>query len=151
MSLVCSIRPGLEAPQRMNKGIQRINRNGWSRPDPMSATKDVIGPAVGGLLAMLAFLVGMLWMFRLLTNCRITDRVLFVTIYSRVFTGVGVVRGTMKLRNAYLKRSQTVRDKEFLVEMRSRNLKPEETEKGAGAGRGRGSRSSGVGSDREPE
>jgi hypothetical protein len=58
----------------------------------------------------------------------------------------------------YLKWSQTVRDKEFLVEMRLRNLEPEETkgkmvEKrgGAGAKRGSGSRSSSVGSDREPE
>ncbi|KAF9644718.1 hypothetical protein BDM02DRAFT_3263386 [Thelephora ganbajun] len=123
--------PGFEAPQRMNEGIQRINRNGWSRPDPMTATKEVIGPAVGGLLAMLAFPVGMVWIFKLLINYRITDRALFISIYPGVFTGVGVVRGILGLRNAYLKWSQTVRDKELLVEMRLRNLEPEETKERA--------------------
>ncbi|KAF9643451.1 hypothetical protein BDM02DRAFT_3132426 [Thelephora ganbajun] len=119
--------PGFEAPQRMNEGIQRINRNGWSRPDPMTATKEVIDPTVGGLLAVLAFPAGMSWMFRLLTNYRITNRALFVSIYPGVFTGVGVVRGMLGLRNAYLKWPQTVQEKEFLVEMRLRNLEPEET------------------------
>ena len=52
----------------------QINRNGWSRPDPMTATKEVIGPAVGGLLAMLSLPVGVLWMFKTLTNDHITDR-----------------------------------------------------------------------------
>ncbi|KAF9644722.1 hypothetical protein BDM02DRAFT_3190348 [Thelephora ganbajun] len=83
----------------------------------MTATKEVIGPAVGGLLAMLAFPVGMVWIFKLLINYRITDRALFVRIYlecSRV--------------SAW---SVTVRDKEFLVEMRLRNLEPEETKERA--------------------
>ncbi|KAF9642788.1 hypothetical protein BDM02DRAFT_3264335 [Thelephora ganbajun] len=101
-------------------------RNAWSRPDPVTATKEIIGPVVGGLLVMLAFPVGMLWIFKLLINYRITDRALFVSIYPGVFTGVGVVRGILGLRNAYLKWSQTVRDKEFLVEMWLRNLEPEE-------------------------
>ncbi|KAF9645856.1 hypothetical protein BDM02DRAFT_3189367 [Thelephora ganbajun] len=48
-------------------------------------------------------------------------------IYRGVFTGVGVVRGILELHDAYLKWSQTVRDKAFLVEMRLRNLEPEET------------------------
>ncbi|KAF9645517.1 hypothetical protein BDM02DRAFT_502912 [Thelephora ganbajun] len=71
---------GFEAPQRMNEGIRRINRNWWSRPDLM-ATREVIGPAVEGLLAILAFSVGT-WMFKLLINYHITDRALFVNIYS---------------------------------------------------------------------
>ncbi|KAF9644488.1 hypothetical protein BDM02DRAFT_3121841 [Thelephora ganbajun] len=88
-------------------------------------------------------------MFRLLTNYRITDRALctfqfflgyfqisytspvVVSIYPGVLTGVCVVRGILGLRNAYLKWSQTVRDKEFLVEMRLRNLEPEETKEKA--------------------
>ncbi|KAF9644710.1 hypothetical protein BDM02DRAFT_3190340 [Thelephora ganbajun] len=71
---------GIEAPQRMNEGIRRVNRKWWSCPDPMT-TRDAIGPAVGGLLAILAFSVGTLWMFRLLINYRITDRALFARIY----------------------------------------------------------------------
>ncbi|KAF9643061.1 hypothetical protein BDM02DRAFT_3104913, partial [Thelephora ganbajun] len=94
---------------------------------PTTTTKEVISPAVGGLFAMLIIPVGMLWVFKLPINHRITDRALFVSIYSGVFTGVGVARGILGLHNAYVKRSQTIRDKEFLVEMRSRNLEPEET------------------------
>jgi len=118
--------PGFEAPRGMNEGIQRINRNGWSRPDPMTATKEVIGPAVGGLLAMLAFPVGLLWMFKTATNGHITDRSLFTGIYPGIFAVVGMVRGIWGLHKMYLKWSQSVRDKEFLVEMRLRNLEPEE-------------------------
>jgi len=117
--------PGFEAPRRMNEGILRINRNGWSRPDPMTATKEVIGPAVGGLLAMLSLPVGLLWMFKTLTNEHITDRSLFTSIYPGIFAGVGVIRGIWGLHKVYLKWSQAVRDKEFLVEMRLRNLEPE--------------------------
>lgn len=115
----------------------------------MTATKEVIGPAVGGLLAMLSLPVGLLWMFKTLTNDHITDRSLcefqsphdpFVrpqtfcaspvvtSIYPGIFAGVGVVRGIWGLHKVYLKWSQAVRDKEFLVEMRLRNLEPEGAE-----------------------
>ena len=49
------------------------------------------------------------------------------SIYPGIFAGVGVVRGIWGLHKMYMKWSQTVRDKEFLVEMRLRNLEPEET------------------------
>jgi len=119
--------PGFEAPQRMNEGIQRINRNGWSRPDPMTATKEVIGPAVGGLSAMLIFPIVLLWVLEVITKYPSTDRTLFTSIYPGIFAGVGVVRGIWGMHKMYLKWSQTVRDKEFLVEMRLRNLEPEDT------------------------
>lgn len=48
------------------------------------------------------------------------------SIYPGIFTGVGVLRGAFGLVTVYLKWAQTVRDKEFLVEMRLRNLEPEE-------------------------
>jgi len=121
--------PGFEAPQRMNEGIQRINRNGWSRPDPMTATKEVIGPAVGGLLAMLCFPVGLLWILKMLSKVPATDRILFTNVYPGIFIGVGIARGIWGLHIVYMKWSQSVRDKEFLVEMRLRNLEPEETKK----------------------
>ena len=40
--------------------------------------------------------------------------------------GVGIARGIWGAQKVYLKWSQSVRDKEFLVEMRLRNLEPEE-------------------------
>jgi hypothetical protein len=94
---------------------------------------------------MLFFPVGMLWTFKTLSNHSITDRslctfrrpldclqtfltfpVLVTSIYPGIFAAVGVFRSVWGLRNVYLKWSQTVRDKEFLVEMRLRNLEPEE-------------------------
>ena len=50
------------------------------------------------------------------------------SIYPGIFAGVGVIRGIWGLHKVYLKWSQAVRDKEFLVEMRLRNLEPEGTE-----------------------
>ena len=47
------------------------------------------------------------------------------SIYPGIFAGVGVIRGIWGLHKVYQKWSQTVRDKEFLVEMRLRNLDPE--------------------------
>ncbi|KAF9643220.1 hypothetical protein BDM02DRAFT_3264187 [Thelephora ganbajun] len=82
------------------KLVVKINRSGRSRPGPMTATKEAIGPAVGA------------------------DRALFISIYPGVFTGVGMVCGILELHGAYLKWSQTARDKEFLVEMRLKNLEP---------------------------
>lgn len=110
----------------------------------MTATKEVIGPAVGGLLLMLSFPVVLLWIFRALPNHHVTDRTLcafqflldrsqifnissaVTSICPGIFVGVGLVRGVWGLHKVYLKWSQTVRDKEFLVEMRLRNLEPEE-------------------------
>jgi len=110
----------------------------------MTATKEVIGPAVGGLLAMLAFPVALLWALEAITKYPKTDRTLCTSqsafyrsqllntspivtnIYPGIFVGVGIARGAWGLFKMYLKWSQTVRDKEFLVEMRLRNLEPEE-------------------------
>jgi len=71
--------------------------------------------------------VVLLWIFKTLANDRVTDRSLFTSIYPGIFAGVGIARGIWGLRMMYWKWSQTVRDKEFLVEMRLRNLEPEDT------------------------
>ena len=58
--------------------------------------------------------------FKFLTN---TPTV--TSIYPGIFTGVGVLRGAFGLVAVYLRWAQAVRDKEFLVEMRLRNLELE--------------------------
>jgi len=111
----------------------------------MTATKEVIGPAVGGLFAMLCCPVGMLWILKMLTKSPATDRTLCMfqsflgrpqisnassvvtSIYPGIFMGAGIARGIWGLHLMYLRWSQAVRDKEFLVEMRLRNLEAEET------------------------
>lgn len=49
------------------------------------------------------------------------------SIYPGIFVGVGIVRVIWTLHRMYMKWSQTVRDKEFLVKMELRNLEPGET------------------------
>lgn len=93
---------------------------------------------------MLSFPVVLLWVLKTITKYPSTDRTLctfqtpldrsqifntspvVTSIYPGIFAGVGIARGVWGLRKMYLKWSQTVRDKEFLVEMRLRNLDPEE-------------------------
>ena len=94
---------------------------------------------------MLAFPVVLLWALEAITKYPKTDRTLcksqsafycsqllntspvVTNVYPGIFVGVGIARGAWGLFKMYLKWSQTVRDKEFLVEMRLRNLEPEET------------------------
>ena len=96
---------------------------------------------------MLVFPMGVLWLLKCTCGVPITDRTLctsqfpldhtkvssnepyaVATIYPGIFTGVGVLRGAFGLVAVYMKWAQTVRDKEFLVEMRLRNLELEEKE-----------------------
>jgi len=94
---------------------------------------------------MLSFPIILLWAFKMLPDHHVTDRALcafqfpldhphilnrppiVTSIYPGIFAGVGMVRGIWGIHKMYLEWSQTVRDKEFLVEMRLRNLEPEET------------------------
>ena len=46
-------RPAEERMRRIARGVAEIRRRGWTRPDPIAATRDVVGPLVIGLLGML--------------------------------------------------------------------------------------------------
>jgi E3 ubiquitin-protein ligase MARCH6 len=35
--------------------VAQLIRNGWTRPDPLTASKEIIGPVIGGLLGMTIF------------------------------------------------------------------------------------------------
>jgi len=94
---------------------------------------------------MLTFPVVLLWVLKVITKYPSTDRTLctfqspfyrsqlfntspiVTSIYPGIFAGVGIVRGVWGIHKMYLRWSQMVRDKEFLVEMRLRNLEPEDT------------------------
>ena len=94
---------------------------------------------------MLTFPVVLLWVLKVITKYPSTDRTLctfrspfycsqllntsptVTSIYPGIFAGVGIVRGVWGIHKMYLRWSQAVRDKEFLVEMRLRNLEPEDT------------------------
>jgi E3 ubiquitin-protein ligase MARCH6 len=43
----------IQPPTRISRGLQQIQALGWTRPDPVLATKEVIAPLVGGLAGMI--------------------------------------------------------------------------------------------------
>ena len=51
---------------------------------------------------------------------------LVLHVYPGIFTAAGLVHGAYALSKVLGSWSQTIRDKEFLVEMRLRNLEPEQ-------------------------
>ncbi|KAH0582550.1 hypothetical protein H2248_010489 [Termitomyces sp. 'cryptogamus'] len=116
----------LQPPNRFSRGIQHIIHNGWSQSDPVQATKQVIGPLAGGLLGMI-FFPGLV--FRaiqyLFPNILLDDKFIFMHIYPGIFMLAGLIRSATVLYGLLGTWSQSVRDKEFLVEMRLRNHEPE--------------------------
>ncbi|KAG6898308.1 hypothetical protein C0992_011899 [Termitomyces sp. T32_za158] len=120
----------LQPPNRFSRGIQHIIQNGWSMSDPVQATKEVIGPLAGGLLGMIIF-PGIVFraMQYLFPHIPLDDKFIFMHIYPGIFMLAGLVRSAVVLYKLLGKWSQSVRDKEFLVEMRLRNHDPEKEAK----------------------
>ncbi|KAH9479708.1 ERAD-associated E3 ubiquitin-protein ligase doa10 [Psilocybe cubensis] len=113
-------------PNRITRGLQIIAAHGWTRPDPVRATKDVIGPLCGGFLGMIilpgAAFRALQYLFPSIT---VDNRFMFMHVYPAVFIIAGGVRTAMSMYGVLSAWSQAVRDKEFLVEMRLRNHEPE--------------------------
>ncbi|KAJ8095074.1 hypothetical protein PM082_010293 [Marasmius tenuissimus] len=108
------------------RGIQQIKHNGWTNPDPVAATKDVILPLLGGLVGMI-LLPGVL--FRgvqyLIPSVAFDTRFMFTHVYPGIFVVTALARSSLLLHDGLASWSQSVRDKEFLVEMRLKNHEPE--------------------------
>lgn len=109
------------------RGLQLIKHNGWSNPDPVAATKDVIIPLLGGLAGMI-LLPGAV--FRgvqfLIPSVTFDNRFMFTHIYPGIFVVTALARSSLLLHDGLSSWSQSVRDKEFLVEMRLKNHEPVE-------------------------
>ncbi|KAF5353123.1 hypothetical protein D9758_008724 [Tetrapyrgos nigripes] len=121
-------------PQRntLSRGIQRILTNGWSNPDPVLATKEVIGPVTIGLTAMI-LLPGLLFaglqaLFPVIREW-VADTFIFTHLYPGIFSIACVAHGFLVSGDLMSTWSQSVRDKEFLVEMRLKNHEPKSEEK----------------------
>ncbi|KAF9077991.1 hypothetical protein BDP27DRAFT_1310544 [Rhodocollybia butyracea] len=116
-----------QANNPISRAIQTIKRNGWTHPDPISATKDVIGPVAGGLTGMILLpplLVYSANIFFPFVGRHVDKRFLFTYVYSSLFCLAGFTHTFLILRAMLASWSQAVRDKEFLVEMRLRNHDP---------------------------
>ncbi|GLB43378.1 putative RING finger membrane protein [Lyophyllum shimeji] len=116
----------IQPPNRISRGIQHIIANGWTNSDPVQATKEVIGPVVGGLLSMILFPGAVFRAVQyLLPNVPLDDKFIFMHVYPGIFMFAGLVRSAIILYDLLSSWSQSIRDKEFLVEMRLRNHEPE--------------------------
>ncbi|KAJ3995467.1 hypothetical protein F5050DRAFT_1767078 [Lentinula boryana] len=113
-----------QAKNPITRGIQTIKRNGWTHPDPIAATKDVIAPVAGGLTGMIV-LPGLMFCtldhFFPLVGDYVSDDFLLTYVYSSLFCLAGLTHTFVILREMLASWSQAVRDKEFLVEMRLKN------------------------------
>ncbi|TFK63266.1 hypothetical protein BDN72DRAFT_964036 [Pluteus cervinus] len=118
--------PQVQYPPRIAAGIQHIRNNGWTHQDPIAATKEVIGPVVVGLLGMI-LVPGTA--YRIMHNALPPQFIDDKTIFTRVYPGIFVLgfffRSTSGFYDFVASWSQSIRDKEFLVEMRLRNHEPE--------------------------
>ncbi|EPQ56749.1 hypothetical protein GLOTRDRAFT_115872 [Gloeophyllum trabeum ATCC 11539] len=110
---------------RFFAGFANITRNGWTHPDPVKATKEVIAPLTGALLAALLCPIGVDWLCRRLLSLPLDNRFLFMHVYPGIFGVIGLSRLANNAWVALSAWSQTIRDKEFLVEMRLQNMEPE--------------------------
>ncbi|KAF4610509.1 hypothetical protein D9613_006687 [Agrocybe pediades] len=119
-------------PGGIARGVQRMVSLGWTRPDPVAATKEVLAPLIGGLLGMI-LLPGVLFklVMYFLPNVHLDNRFVFMHVYPGVFVLAGSVRLAVVMGGWFKAWAQAIRDKEFLVEMRLRN---HETENGNGNG-----------------
>ncbi|PPQ70661.1 hypothetical protein CVT24_000669 [Panaeolus cyanescens] len=110
---------------RMSRNIQLIILQGWTRPDPIGATRNVIAPIVTlSLVFILVPAVVFVGVNHFIPNLIDDKRVLYTQIYPGVFLVALSVQLGRTLYSLLRKWSQQVRDKEFLLEMRLRNHEP---------------------------
>ncbi|CDO76301.1 hypothetical protein BN946_scf184917.g17 [Trametes cinnabarina] len=110
------------------RGVDRLIRNGWTHLDPVRATTEVILPIGSGLLGMIVLPAACLWAVTKLVSIPLDGHFLFLHVYPLIFTLAGMGHAAWALSKVMASWSQTIRDKEFLVEMRLRNLEEHEQE-----------------------
>ncbi|KAF7309457.1 RING-CH-type domain-containing protein [Mycena indigotica] len=110
----------------ITRGLQHIMNNGWTHPEPVAATKQVIGPLTFGLMGMI-FLPGGVFVLvrRYLPLVSSNSKLLFMEVYPAIFVAAACIRFGSVIVDMLGTWSQAIRDKEFLVELRLRNLEME--------------------------
>lgn len=115
----------LQPPNDVTRGLHHILSNGWVRLNPVTATVEVIGPLVVGLLGMIlgpALLVQPVWYF--LPAVAMRKNFSAMILYPAICGTFAIVRVTVDAYEVLSTWAQSVRDTEFLVELRLRNHEP---------------------------
>ncbi|OSD05343.1 hypothetical protein PYCCODRAFT_1405960 [Trametes coccinea BRFM310] len=108
------------------RGIDRVIRNGWTHLDPVRATMEVVSPASASLLTMIMFPIVCVRVLARFASLPLDAHFLYLHVYPMIFTLAGLGHSVWALSKVMASWSQTIRDKEFLVEMRLRNLEEQE-------------------------
>ncbi|KAF9054671.1 hypothetical protein BJ165DRAFT_734901 [Panaeolus papilionaceus] len=112
-------------PTRLTRDIQLVLTQGWTRPDPIRATRNIIAPIVlSSSMVILIPITLFLTVGTMFPNANLDTRTLYTQIYPTVFLLLLSLQVTRTLYGLMKKWSQQIRDKEFLVEMRLRNHEP---------------------------
>ncbi|KAN0128787.1 hypothetical protein V8E53_013374 [Lactarius tabidus] len=113
---------------RITAGFNHIKAHGWTNPEPLSATVEFIAPLLIGLSGMLALPPVVVVLLRHFIPVRIDQRFIFMHVYPGIFAAAGLTRLGVTGSKALSRWSQSIRDTEFLVEMRLRNYEQEKEE-----------------------
>ncbi|KAN0115652.1 hypothetical protein V8E52_006771 [Russula decolorans] len=106
---------------RITAGFNHIKAHGWTNPEPFSATAEVIAPLVVGLVGMLALPPAIVVLLRRALTVHVDQRFILMHIYPGIFAAAGLIRLGLTGSGVLSRWSQSIRDTEFLVEMRLRN------------------------------
>ncbi|QRV88979.1 E3 ubiquitin-protein ligase MARCH6 [Ceratobasidium sp. AG-Ba] len=119
-----------ETDQRLEdigRAMEQIIRNGFARVDALGATRAFVLPVCGGLALVVGAPAAGLWLLEraLPGPQRWGGDALLTVVYPGIFSGTAMVGVWRAGRRAAKRWLQGVRDEEFLVELRLRNLETE--------------------------
>ncbi|KAH8110989.1 hypothetical protein DFH11DRAFT_1616415 [Phellopilus nigrolimitatus] len=107
---------------RVDAALNQMKDNGWRRLDAVAVTFDIIAPVTAGLLAMLFLPIFLVLGLQRLLPTTISPNTLFLYVYPGIFVAAACARMYAALQTLCGTWAQQIRDSEFLVEMRLRNL-----------------------------
>ncbi|KAI0029551.1 hypothetical protein K488DRAFT_56109 [Vararia minispora EC-137] len=110
------------------QGIRNIREAGWLRPDPWKATVEVIGPLILGLVAMLVAPPLAAYCVIRLLRLEVGPLWSYHQVYPALFSIVSIFRSTFGLGRYLAAWTHSIRDKEYLVELKLRNFEDVKTE-----------------------
>ncbi|KAF9219715.1 hypothetical protein BS17DRAFT_740159 [Gyrodon lividus] len=121
------LRRRIQLPARIYRALQVLLNNGWTHPDPRRTTKEIIFPLMVSLLGMLLVPAGIVYVLRETLEVPLSGKFLLMHAYPGIFALLGFSRIFVSAVSMLSTWSQSIRDKEFLVEMRLQNLEPDKT------------------------
>jgi len=120
--IAIKLRRRLQLPQRQADALHVLLSNGWTHPDPRRATKEIILPLLAILSTLLLLPAGGVYVLREIFHVSLSKKCLFVHVYPGIFAVLGFYRTVASGMVVLSGWSQSIRDKEFLVEMRLQNF-----------------------------